>query len=230
VKDNSPINTLSIIGKEDCIFRFGVKDNCVSFAFAYLVERKENCTNCAGRTTCIRQKPEHPELTKCCTYKRYECSEYKPKTENRCSTCARSKNGGRGTCVLEEGYGCDDYEQKAEKHTDYNHCEEAKKAYACAMTNACPEKHYRPFANTDELIKVWKEKIEADTVCDEYELSKYELPYVWVRYKMNQCGQMGILITKFEKNYVQIEGDMIAMHALMADYEFLDGSPCGVEE
>ena len=62
--------------------RFLVNDG-FSYALAYLVERKENCTNCGGRTTCIRQKPEHPELTKCCNYKHYECSEYKPKTEQK---------------------------------------------------------------------------------------------------------------------------------------------------
>ena len=57
---------------------------------AYLVERKENCTNCGGRFTCIRQKPEHPELTKCCNYKHYECSEYKPKTEQKAENEGRS--------------------------------------------------------------------------------------------------------------------------------------------
>lgn len=85
------------------------------------------------------------------------------------------------------------------------------------------EKQYRPFVNTDELIKVWCEK------GGKWQKRELTMPYVWVRYKTNQCGQKGILITKYEKNYVQIEGDMIAMHALMADYEFLDGSPCGVE-
>lgn len=86
------------------------------------------------------------------------------------------------------------------------------------------EKQYRPFVNTDELIKVWCEK------GGKWQKRELTMPLIWVRYKTNQCGQKGILITKYEKNYVQIEGDMIAMHALMADYEFLDDSPCGVEE
>jgi hypothetical protein len=140
-----------------------------------------------------------------------------PKTEHDCQSCKYKNCGFKYLNTKNE---CDKYEQKAEKHADYNHCEEARKAYACAMTNACPNKHYRPFNDSNELIKVWMDGGKYD-----YK----EMPHIWVRYKMNQCGQMGILITKFEKNYVQIDGNMIAMHALMADYEFLDGSPCGVE-
>lgn len=136
---------------------------------------------------------------------------YLVECKENCTTCKFKNSTQYCRCKLSVNYRCKDYEPVETKTT---------------------EKHLRPFEDADELIKVWKEKIEADTVCDEceYYLSKLEMPSIWVRYKMNQCGQMGILITKYEKNYVQIEGDMIAMHALMADYEFLDGSPCGVEE
>lgn len=150
VKDNSPINIISIIGKEDCLFRFGVKDNCVSFAFAFLVER-------------------------------------------------------------------------AEKHTDYNHCEEARKAYACAMTNVCPNKHYRPFKDTDELIEEWDKKLGYR---DPTGLAK---SYIWVRSKFNK-DHKGCLITNFFGKYVLMNNQQCLLSRLFDEYTFLDGTPCGVEE
>lgn len=48
---------------------------------AYLVEFKENCTNCANRCSCPLQKPKKPELSKCSLYRPYKCKSYKPKTE-----------------------------------------------------------------------------------------------------------------------------------------------------
>ena len=189
VKDNSPIDTLRMVGDEDYLFRFGVKDNWVSFALAYLVERAENCTNCA----CHCEVTAHPELDR--------CKNWTSKTENRCSACARSKNGGRGTCVLEEGYGCDDYEQKVEKHC-------------------------RPFKDTDELIKVFCEKTPKIYDKDD---EKLFMPYIWVRYK-NLPKSKGMLINGFEDNIVYVMYTDRSMQELFDKFEFLDGSPCGVEE
>lgn len=189
---NYYIMTITSILGEEYLNRVSIDND--RFPFAYLVERKENCTNCGeGKWDAQHQKilcdPVHCGDGNV-VFRNHEievCEYWKPKTE-----------------------------QKAEKHTDYNHCEEA-------MISARLKKHYRPFRDTNELVKVWCDK------GGKWQKRELTMPYIWVRYKMNQCGQMGILITKFEKNYVQIEGDMIAMHALMADYEFLDGSPCGVE-
>ena len=98
-----------------------------------------------------------------------------------------------------------------------------------------PEKHYRPFKNVDELIEIWEQKIEADTVCDEceYSLSKLEMPYIWIR---NKNSKSRSLITKyFEKDIVvgwfdMEHDDVWSMKDLFKYWEFLDGSPCGVEE
>ena len=201
VKDNSPINTLSIIGKEDCIFRFSVKDNCVSFAFAYLVERAENCTNCGEGRWDAEHKKIFCDPVNCgngnVVFRNHEievCEYWKPITK-----------------------------QKAEKHTDYNHCEDAKKAYVCAMTNACPEKHYRPFKNIDELIKVWIEK--SKQVHSDYSLT---MPYIWVRLK--ECNKGGLLITYFGEDEVKTDVGFLTMSKLLNAYTFTDGSVCGVEE
>lgn len=202
VKDNSPIDTLRRIGEEDDVFRFGVEDNTAIFTLAYLIERAENCTNCAGRITCIRQKPEHPELTKCCNYKRYECSEYKPKTEPKAEKAPAWFVKGLMDGSIERT------SDEAEKHTDYNHCEEA-------MISACSEKKYRPFRDTDELIKVWNAKIGTPKWGTDGDLT---MPLIWVRNKSNKKPW---LINEFDKRILDY---------LFTNCEFLDGSPCGVEE
>lgn len=225
VKDDSPIDTIRIIGEEDYLFRFGVKGNCVTFALAYLVERKANCTNCGMKSECKDADIENPELHNCLMWE-------KPKNEN-CTNC-----GNRMTCIKQKTehpeltkcgdykrYECSEYKQKAEKHTDYNHCEEAKKAYYCAMTNACPNKHYRPFRDTDELIKVWREK--SKQVHSDYSLT---MPYIWVRRK--EANSKGQLITEFGDGWgVGVgRGEAYNMTDLLVYFTFLDGSVCGVEE
>lgn len=155
VKDNSPIDTLRMVGNEDYLFRFGVKDNCVSFALAYLVERNENCTNCErlGKTCNSR---EDDKIT--C------CFDYKPKTEP----------------------------------------------------------HYRPFRDTDELVKVWGEKH-----MELYPRPAGTMPLIWVRQK--ECSKGGLLITYFGEDEVKTDMGFMTMSKLLSDYIFTDGSPCGVE-
>ena len=130
------------------------------------------------------------------------------KTENRCAICAKSKNGGRGVCVLEEGYGCDKYEKKTEPH-------------------------YRPFKNTDELIKVWEQKWSEKTNGQKWHDCKLNMPHIWIRRK-NDPKDKGRLIIAFNDDCVEIgeagSGDVLAMDGLFEIFEFLDGSPCGVEE
>lgn len=175
VKDNSPIDTIRMIGEEDYLYRFGVKDNCVSFALAYLVEMKENCTNCErlGKTCKSR---EDDKIT--C------CFDYKPKTEQKAEMPE----------LISLGNG-----QYAER-----------------------EKHYRPFKDTDELIKTWiaKRMITFPDLC---------MPHIWVRSKFNKAHK-GCLITNFFGIYVMMNNQQCFLSRLFDEYTFLDGSPCGVEE
>lgn len=146
-----------------------------------------------------------------------------PKTEHDCQSCKYKNCGFK---YLNTKNDCDMWEakQKDEKHTDYNHCEEAKKAYVCAMTNVCPNKHYRPFRDTDELIKVWMDGGKYD-----YK----EMPHIWVKYKDDDTDRGRLIISYSNNGCSVIDVDEIKVmlwEGLFEKCVFLDGSPCGVEE
>ena len=164
------IETIDTILDEGETYRFTTKEG-EKWLMVLLVERKENCTNCGGRFTCIRQKPEHPELTKCCNYKHYECSEYKPKTSRK------------------------------------------------------PRRRYRPFKNIDELVKVWVEKTKPYRV--DTRIPPLIMPLIWVREK--GCEKSADLITCYGSKGITVRGKGMYFDTLFAMFEFLDGSPCGVE-
>lgn len=89
------------------------------------------------------------------------------------------------------------------------------------------EKHYRPFRDTDELIKVWTSRNNDGKA---YLLNSLDMPLIWVRRKgANTKGQ---LITEFGDGWgVGIgRGEAYNMTDLWVYFTFLDGSPCGVEE
>jgi hypothetical protein len=203
----------------DCVNeRFGVC-GMANYALAYLVERAEpktehDCQSCKykncgfkdfnTKNECDRWeaevKAEMPELISLGNGQYVE----KPKTIE-CADCAKSKNGGRGTCVLTEEYGCDDYEPKTEPRA---------------------EKKYRPFANTDELIKVWEQNHR-----ELYPRPAGTMPLIWVQAKNEYKTKL--LITGYDQrsNTVRYaEGDECDMKDLFEYFEFLDDSPCGVEE
>ena len=77
------------------------------------------------------------------------------------------------------------------------------------------EKHYRPFRDTDELIKVFCEKTPKIYDKDD---EKLFMPYIWVR---NKNDRKVWLITEFDNRILDY---------LFTNCEFLDGSVCGVEE
>lgn len=98
------------------------------------------------------------------------------------------------------------------------------------------EPHYRPFKDTDELIKVWKEK--SKQVHSDYSLT---MPYIWVQDKDNDVGKAQHLITDFNVTMLNEDNDGydvgitvncvdMTLEDLFEHFEFLDGSPCGVEE
>lgn len=208
----SAIDVIEVIQDEDYFNRFKVKHG-ESFPLAYLVERKENCTNCAGRITCIIQKPKHPELTKCCNYKHYECSEYEPKAEPKASEiCINCEYYSTGYC------------NKHDKPTRYDNICSDFLLYK-PKTEQKAEKKYRPFKDTDELIKVWCEKTPKIYDKDD---EKLFMPYIWVREK--GCNKSADLITCYGSKGITVRGEGMYFDTLFTMFEFLDGSPCGVEE
>lgn len=96
------------------------------------------------------------------------------------------------------------------------------------------EKHYRPFKNCDEL-KMWfyinKNGISKSVA---EELSKITPPSIWVRHKSNKDDQCMIThFGKIEANtipVVEIRGMDLTMKELFENWEFLDGSDCGVKD
>lgn len=219
VKDNSPIDTLRMVGNEDYLFRFGVKDNCVSFALAYLVERNENCTNCGNRgnsyCSCFIRGKSDDELS------RTFCGNYIRLGEQKAEKAPAWFVKG-----LMDG--------SIERTSD-----EAETPELISLGNGqyVERKHYRPFRDTDELIKVWNKKLGYTDPTG----SKLTEPYIWVQDKDNDVGKAQHLITDFNVTSLNEDNDEydvgitvncadMTLEDLFEHFEFLDGSPCGVEE
>ena len=148
VNDETRAVELSAINTGDNMYRFKAQGS--QYNLAYLVERKENCTNCIHYTEV-------------------------------CLDCLKGKN-----------HRC--YKYKSEPKT---------------------EKKYRPFRDTDELIKVWDAKIGTPKWGTDGDLT---MPLIWVRNKRNKKPW---LINEFDKRILDY---------LFTNCEFLDGSVCGEEE
>lgn len=144
-------------------------------------------------------------------------------------------------CVHREGEGCKPNVSPVNWCPCYDR--EVKQSYIEPRA----EKHYRPFKNIDELVKVWVEKTKPYRAATR--IPPLIMPLIWVRYKFT--GNI-FLINAFWKDIGDGEGDnvdigcyrnvyvdeMLTYHDDsrdgedgMADgFEFLDGSPCGVRE
>ena len=195
VEADAEPNVIELIQDETNTDRFTCKcfnsDKTYSTSLAYLVERAENCTNCAeGRWDAEHQKILCDPVN--CgngnvVFRNHEievCEYWKPKTKR--------------PELVSLGNG-----QYAEKPKT-------------------TEKHYRPFKDTDELVKVWCDK------GGKWQKRELTMPHIWVcskdKYKSKD------LITGFNAYAVSIGIEENSMQDLFKDYEFLDGSPCGVEE
>ena len=140
-------------------------------------------------------------------YGRFEIDEknyylaYLCERAENCTNC-KFKNSMQSCRIkLSVNYRCKDYEPVEPKTT---------------------EKHLRPFKDTDELIKVWGEK------GGKWQKRELTMPHIWVQEK--ESGEQS-LITNFNKNGIKIDGVYVkTFEVLLGNYEFLDGSPCGVEE
>lgn len=91
-----------------------------------------------------------------------------------------------------------------------------------------PEKKYRKFKDTDELIKTWEEKMNKFLGINEsFVDTDLCPPSIWVRTKHNKST---CLITRFDYRSVFVDDEHHDMADLFNNFEFLDGTPCGVEE
>ena len=172
--------------------RFFANDRC--YLLAYLVERAENCTNCGCVHCWYREKHGIDEQ------RLHTCSRrIEPKTEQKAEKAPAWFVKG-----LMDG--------SIERTSD-----EAETPELISLGNGqyVERKRYRPFKDTDELIKVFCEKTPKIYDKDD---EKLFMPYIWVRNKENKRVW---LITEFDNRILDY---------LFTNCEFLDGSPCGVEE
>ena len=89
-------------------------------------------------------------------------------------------------------------------------------------------KHYRPFKDVDELIRIWDVKYRYAYGLERIN-NGLDVPNIWVRSKFNK-DHKGCLITNFFGKYVMMNNQQCFLSRLFDEYTFLDGSPCGVEE
>lgn len=84
-----------------------------------------------------------------------------------------------------------------------------------------PEKKYRPFADTGEFLQTFVNKYFSAVPNEKY------IMCIWLRVKKDI--EHHVLITSYDSNTVFIRGRSHTMLELFTDFEFLDGTTCGME-
>lgn len=207
----SAIDVIEVIQDEDYFNRFKVKHS-ESYPLAYLVERAENCTNCEYSNL-------HNNLLYCDDdkipiiiggEKLSVCSKYKPKTEQKAENCIDCSHSCKSINP------CLRYEPKSEM----------PELISLGNGQYAERKHYRPFRDTDELIKVWGEKSIEKSGGEWYDYG-LTMPLIWVKEKE---GMGEHLIGGYTDDVVFVGKNYEDMDELFEAFTFLDGTPCGVEE
>lgn len=103
--------------------------------------------------------------------------------------------------------------------------EKDKKVKTCEYYE--PKNKYRPFQDTNELIDCWYEKKFPSCPGFARFSSVLTAPSIWVRKK--NCTAMSDFITSYDGGGVRVCNEYKTFVELFDGYEFLDGSPCGVE-
>lgn len=82
------------------------------------------------------------------------------------------------------------------------------------------EKEFRPFRDTDEMVKDFQGR---------YNLSAkdYSLPFIYIKNKHTEERSM---IISFKKQLVIIPEKCLSLNYLFDNYEYLDGTPCGIKD
>ena len=84
------------------------------------------------------------------------------------------------------------------------------------------KKEYRPYKDTEEMIKDFKKRFHVDNL-------NYTMPLIWVKEK---AIDISMLITAFGagNNRIYNHNHWINLKELLIYYTYLDGSPCGLLE
>ena len=120
------------------------------------------------------------------------------------------------------------FDKPEENHTiEQNTGENRVEGGVLSVSGSVSEKKYRAFKNCEELIKHHDKLFENYTGLRSIEC-KLAAQHIWVKEKESGVSQ---LITGFGDTVVRFSPDYtITLKSLFENYEFLDGSPCGVEE
>ena len=85
-----------------------------------------------------------------------------------------------------------------------------------------PEETYRPFKDCDELIEWWDKH---RTVKDR---PQNAMPLIWLKHKVESDKKC--IIIAYWDTVVFLRNEWLTLEYLFKNYEFLDGTPCGVKE
>lgn len=122
------------------------------------------------------------------------------------------------------------YNDVEENHTILQNAGENRIEGGVVSISGSVAKQYRPFKDCSELIECYQKKYKSAVGCDIYFPSLYK-PCIWIRDKTEDAKGDIELITGFtEHGNVLLNGTSYPLQHLFQMYEFLDGSPCGVEE
>lgn len=115
------------------------------------------------------------------------------------------------------------------ERTDFVYASNPPK-YSCKECEGIKkEKRFRPFNDCNELIEHYQKKYKSAVGCDIYFPSLYK-PCIWIRDKTEDAKGDIELITGFtEHGNVLLNGTSYPLQILFQMYEFLDGTPVGVE-
>lgn len=73
----------------------------------------------------------------------------------------------------------------------------------------------KPYESTDEMIWDYKSRFGV-------KVNDYEMPLIWVKNKTNGSK---VLLSAYSESTVR---DNLNLNSLLADWVYLDGSPCGI--
>ena len=94
--------------------------------------------------------------------------------------------------------------------------------YAFAYLVERAAENWRPYKDVNELITAWQEKTGITA-------RPNTMPLIWVRNKI-YSGIACITCFYRERSDLAISGCICALDSMFKEYEFLDGTPCGVKE
>lgn len=214
-------------------------DGKTTRCWLYKPKTEKTCTKC-------RMATKLPDGTLACDVDGYPvdctpphdeaCSDYKPKKEdnmnwNYKSLPERQENGVSDHVVVAvEGcpYGQSGYYDYDMQAWFVDGCSEPVKVVAWQKIELPKvEKHYRPFKDTDELVKVWDAKYRYAYGLERIDRG-LDMPHIWIREK--GCDKSADLITCYGSKGITVRGKGMYFDTLFTMFEFLDGTPCGVEE